>query len=272
MMFSHLPAYPTYRPVAMTAIKTNLATQLNQSLNLSGGSLHANTGSFQIIWDTGATKTITQSLNNFTGEIDWFESPLSAIGIASGLKILGQGRVNWKVNLNSGKCHVIEIDAYYCPSAQQRLLSLQQLQQHLCDTGAKEKLNIEITDESLVVRQGKTVGHVEYSPINNLPISLGSIHSTSRVELPVAGINACLTASSTQNISNAQKELLRAHFKLGHLSMQRIQAVLQTRALRSSSSPCSIKMPDRTVSRREMQKKGFSCLANALQWTTLSAQ
>jgi hypothetical protein len=70
----------------MAAIGTNLTTQLNKSLNLSGGSLQADTGSFQIIWDTGATKTIMHSLNDFTGELDWFQSPL--------LAILGQGQVN----------------------------------------------------------------------------------------------------------------------------------------------------------------------------------
>jgi hypothetical protein len=70
---------------------------------------------------------------------------------------------------------------------------------------ATNKLTIEIMAELLIVKQGKAIRHVEYSSINNLPISYGSVQNTSRVELSVAEVNTCLTAASTQNISNTQR-------------------------------------------------------------------
>jgi hypothetical protein len=67
-------------------------------------------------------------------------------------------------------------------------------------------------------------------------MSYASARDTSTLELSVAEVNACLTIASTQNVNNAQKELLRAYFKLGHLSMQCIQSVLRTGALTPNKS------------------------------------
>jgi hypothetical protein len=194
--------------MALAAIASDSVTKIKNALNLSGGSLQSDASLFPIIWDTGASKTMTHCLNDFVGEIDWFQSPKAAVGIAAGLQILGQGRIHWQIKLNDGRSHVIEVEAYYCPTAQRRLLSPQQLQQHLRDTNAEEKINIEITADCLVVRQRKGVFYVEYSPINNLPMSYASARDTSTLELSVAEVNACLTIASTQNVNNAQKELL----------------------------------------------------------------
>jgi Reverse transcriptase (RNA-dependent DNA polymerase) len=241
--------FQNHQSHAMAAVVAESATKINDTLNLTGGSLQSDTDTFEVIWDTGASMSISHTTQDFVGEIDWFQTPKTAVGIASGLKILGKGKINWLLKLNNGRSHMIEIEAYYCPTSQRRLLSPQQLQQHLRHTDSSNKLSIEITADSLIVRQRKGVFYVEYSPSNNLPISFATARDSSMIELSVAEVNACLTAAACQNINNAQKELLRSHFKLGHLSMQRIQSVLRTgvltvnksdRALHLAASKCEI--------------------------------
>jgi hypothetical protein len=61
----------------------------------------------------------------------------------------------------------------------------------------------------------------------NLPISMASSKPTK----PGCGIHLCVTDDQNQNLSQAQKELLRWHFRLGHLGFRTIQMLLRSKAL-----------------------------------------
>lgn len=201
-------------------------------LNLSGGKTKRQTDDqFDIIWDTGATKTLTFEKTDFVGDITWFETPKAATGVAGGLRLLGEGMVRWEIQLNDGASYAIEVMAYYCPQSSRRLLSPQQLIQHLKATNKLHLAKIELTEFGLEFRRGRHQFTVLYDSKNNLPISYArqpdQIQCTVS-EMSLTEMNACLTAQANQNLSRAQKELLRHHYRCGHLGMQRIQAVLRT--------------------------------------------
>jgi hypothetical protein len=65
----------------------------------------------------------------------------------------------------------------------------------------------------------------------NLPISMASCNSRTQ---PKACANLCVTDETNQNISQAQKELLRWHFRLGHLNFKSIQLLLCSKTLGES--------------------------------------
>jgi hypothetical protein len=50
----------------------------------------------------------------------------------------------------------------------------------------------------------------------------------------LAALNACVTQETNQNLSVAQKELLKTHFKFGHQGMRNLQRLLRTGALGNS--------------------------------------
>jgi hypothetical protein len=126
--------------------------------------------------------------------------------------------------MNNGDALTIEIEAFYCPKATQCLLCTQQLVQHLKKSSCQEMVKVEVQDMHLVFQQGKRTLYVDFDPQNNLPICHGTPAVHSSPELNAANVNSLVTSSCSQNLSNAQKELLQNHFKFGHLSMQKIQA------------------------------------------------
>jgi GAG-pre-integrase domain len=84
-----------------------------------------------------------------------------------------------------------------------------------------------IEDRHIHFKHGKHQIYAEYDMQNNLPISYGRTSGCLNLEMSVNEVNACLTDHANQNLSKAQKELLRLHYRFGHISMQRIQAVIR---------------------------------------------
>ncbi len=211
-----------------------MPAQLAEVYNISGGSIQDTSKLFQLIWDTGASHCITFCKEDFSGGISFYKEPKIATGLAQGLKILGEGQVNWEVQLNDGTMHVITLEAYYIPGANRRLLSPQQLLQHLHATNHQGQCRVELTADRLTFHQGSHQLYVEYDVANNLPVSYASKPMNEQLEMNVNELNACLTINQNANLSKAQKELLRNHFKFGHMDMQQIQEVLRTGALARS--------------------------------------
>jgi hypothetical protein len=190
---------------------------------------------YQILWDTGASKTLTFDQKDFIDGIDWFNNPQLAVGITAGLKILGKGKVCWNILLNNTDTMTIELEAYYCPSASRRLLCPQQLVNQLKQSG-ESQVKVEVEDTHLTFCHGERTLYASYDPANNLPISQGVHQQYEDKTMGRAEVHSLVTSTRSQNLSNAQKELLCNHFKFRHLSMQRIQAILRTRALSLSKT------------------------------------
>jgi hypothetical protein len=195
--------------------------------NLSSGKRNFSASDFSIIWDTGASQTVTFSKEDFTTGIDYFTKPHNASGIAAGLEILGKGMVRWDISLNDGTVYPIAIEALYCPKANRRLLCPQQFKKTLDDHNPSLACSINIDKNHIHFRHGRHQIFAEYDTQTNLPMSYGRTSGNLNLELSVDEINACLTDHTNQNLTKAQKELLRLHYRFGHIGMQRIQSAIR---------------------------------------------
>jgi len=83
-----------------------------------------NESSFSVVIDSGATASVSYVKEDFVGTIH--PSPFHQMqGLAESLEVMGQGTVQWIVDLDDGKPITIETQAYYVPSMSLRLLSPQ---------------------------------------------------------------------------------------------------------------------------------------------------
>jgi hypothetical protein len=82
--------------------------------------------------------------------------------------------------------------------------------------------------------RGQLIARV--NPENNLPTS--DAHHSSDTPKAVAALNITLNTvyESNLNLTEAEKELLRWHHRLGHLSFHKIQFIMQTGVLSWSES------------------------------------
>ena len=77
-------------------------------------SLGANTS--PIIWDLGASISVTPSLSDFHGTVTPPGKITHLKGIAKGLQIKGQGEVNWSVHNQLGNLRILKVPAYHVPN------------------------------------------------------------------------------------------------------------------------------------------------------------
>lgn len=110
-------------PVVTPAIDVDaMATDPYAMLNLMGTDR-----CFRIIWDTGASISISHDAADFVGGIKPLTRRIQMDGIASGLEVCGQGIVRWCVLDTKGKVRVLELPALYIPAGKQRLMSITSL-------------------------------------------------------------------------------------------------------------------------------------------------
>ena len=183
-----------------------------------------------IIWDSGASISISPDATDFNDTL----RPPGAItqlkGIARGLHIKGQGYVTWAVHDANGNLRMITVPAYYVPAIKVRLLSTTSLLQTYKD----ETITVEAHQLTLSGIEGDpTRGSVvaRVNPQNNLPTSdaYNSSDPFKAAEALVATISE--VHASNHNLSETEKELLRWHYRLGHIGFKRIQFLMRTGVL-----------------------------------------
>ena len=85
--------------------------------------------SFKLIWDSGATHSITNNKSDFIGPIRSVGFFKTLTGLARGLLITGVGTVGWTVMDVNGKPRTLKVEAYLVPKSPVRLMSTAQLLQ-----------------------------------------------------------------------------------------------------------------------------------------------
>ena len=190
---------------------------------------------FPIIWDSGASISISHDKDDFVGPMKSPGIGTKLKGIVTGLSIQGQGHVMWAVPDTSGQLRAIKVPAYYVPQARVRLLSTTSLLQSY----PGEKIEIEahqmtLSGEEGTQGRGSVIARV--NPVNNLPTTTAYRYSDARAA-PEA-LNAIITTVSHDNInlSEAQKELIRWHNKLGHVGYKRVQSLMRSGTLAHSEA------------------------------------
>jgi hypothetical protein len=206
--------------------------------------------SFEVLWDIGASHSITFNEGDFVGPIRRMHRPIPLKGLSVGLQVDGIGQVKYSIKLSNGKYKQICLDTFLVPQSPRSLLCPQQLcKAHNTNPANKgNRMTVTQDEDSYNVHFGQyeTI-IVPYDTATNLPISLASNareHPKSDPEF-----HPCVVDEQNQNLTTAQKELLKWHFRLGHISFQAIQTLLrtgvlarsdQTKALHKAASTCAL--------------------------------
>ena len=128
---------------------------------------------------------------------------------------MGVGKVRWMVRDAFGREKFIETAAYYVPQARVRLFSPQTFFQEYFDSTGKDSGEYVLTrtGSKFVFPDDGTVIRFRFQKSSNLPVvELSEYDGSKRKE-------AFVVERSNRNLTMAQKELLKWHFKIGHFNL-----------------------------------------------------
>ena len=177
------------------------------------------------IVDTGASLTISPHREDF---VEYQEVGAGRVikGLKAGAQVVGTGVVHWQAEVN-GKVVDLKLRALHVPESSERLLCPQQLKR---EHSVKLK-PFEIDDGWIRMEFPEGVLDCHFNA-SNLPVM--NISTPLEMSGGLKALNACVTMEKNQNLTVAQKELLKWHCKLGHISLQRVQKLIKTGALGDS--------------------------------------
>ena len=208
----------------------------------------------RVIWDSGASSISISppSKEDFVGEFFTTPTLVQLQGLAKGLKIRGQGRVMWAFRDTEEQLRMIKVPAYYVPSTNVRLLSTTSLLQ----TYEPENILVEAHQLTLSGTPGDpTRGSViaQVDPKNNLPTSNAYRYDDTMSNVNALSATLSVVSVENSNLSPPEKELLRWHFRLGHLSFWKVQFLMRTGVLATSqdlgaSEMCSLPVREADLS------------------------
>ena len=191
-------------------------------------------GSFPIIWDSGASISVMNDKADFLTFTKVSPRHNNIMGVAQGLKFSGFGEVLWSILDEKGTLRSFKLPALYIPSATTRLLSTTSLLQSysgelIQQTGRGMRLSGTSDGQRNAV-------DATINPNNNLPTSTGYCHSKVMEAANTLINTVSTTAATNTNLGAAEKELLRWHNRLGHISMQKVQFLMRTAVLATSKA------------------------------------
>ena len=193
------------------------------------------TDSFDIIWDSGASCSITFSKDDFVGELESVDKLTRLCGVCKGLDIAGHGLVSWNVPDASGGLRAITVPACCVPSSSVRLLSTTSLlsthdDEYVCHDAKRMMLSGREDDPT----RGEVTATVD--PKNNLPTCSACRGNTAC--FAAAALNSVLSTihADNMNLSNAEKELLKWHQCLGHMDFEKVKFLMHSGILANSEA------------------------------------
>jgi hypothetical protein len=204
--------------------------------------------STKVLFDSGANVCVTNLIDDFTGHYSKSRSESLVDGLGKGLEITGHGMVTWKFLADNGMYRTIRVPCVHIPTANIRIASTQIILQ----TYSQETLSL--TSEHLKLNGYKDVPSITipYDEDSNLPLinTIDSSPKKCKSKLgPTVNLRRAkeetmtplqhpsqrsLTESKNDNLSEAEKELLRWHYKLGHVSIRRVQWMMRNGLLATS--------------------------------------
>ena len=152
------------------------------------------------IVDTGASLTVTPFREDF---VEWTPTTGKVIkGLTAGAEVAGVGIVSWNIEVG-GTTVELKLRALHVPSAQCRLLCPQQL---VKEHKPKVATNPTIGEEAITIEFAEGVVECFYNQ-SNLPMV--RLSSTADLKANFATLRAMILEDNNQNLTAAQKELLR---------------------------------------------------------------
>ena len=185
---------------------------------------------FPIIWDSGASICVSPDRNDFikyNTSVDITE--VKGVGTKNST-VVGQGTVEWSIHDVNGSLRKFKLKAYHIPTCKARLISTSSLLK------AYQGEYITIDENSLKLSGINGNPHRSQvvafnNPVTHLPTTNG--YNSRDASIPNNALyNVVSTVSQdNHNLSEAQKELLRWHQRLGHLDFNKIKHLLRTGVL-----------------------------------------
>ena len=187
---------------------------------------------FPVVWDSGASVCITHDRKDFI-EFSSTSTLKQLHSVGGGHAVNGEGIVLWSVVDSSGMLRHLKVKAYYVPTSQVRLMSLNALLTRYDDETIKMNADHLILSGSTSDQSRKAV-RVDFHPVSRLPISTAYRYNDIAIDFQEPTQNASayamssVVSSTNSNLSEAEKELLRWHFKLGHISFTKVQHLMRS--------------------------------------------
>ena len=185
---------------------------------------------YPVIWDSGASHTMTFDKNDFQGDLTPCSRKLSGIG-NDDFDISGYGIVKWRLKDINGKYRTLELPSYYVPQANVRLLSTSHLLQIYQDEHITlHQDHLLLSGSTKDSKRGAIKVHI--NPSDNLPTSL-VFDDVSNPRANMSIINE--VSNHNINLQLPEKELLRWHCKLGHMGFNKIKYIMKSGGLTKNS-------------------------------------
>ena len=191
-------------------------------------------GSFPIIWDSGASISVTNDKANFLTFTKVSPRHNNVMGVAQGLKFSGFGEVLWSFLDEKGTLRSFKLPALYIPSATTCLLSTTNLLQSYSGELIEQTgrgMHLSGTSDG---QRNAVVATI--NPNNNLPTSTGYSYGKVMEATNTLVNTVSTTAATNTNLGQADKELLRWHNRLGHIGMRKVQFLMRTGVLATSEA------------------------------------
>jgi hypothetical protein len=207
------------KSVSMTAISM---PQIN-SLASERKKRHDRSSYFHIIVDTGCSTTSTGYQEDFVPNT---LKPLRSVisGISGNMKISHEGIARYEVLDDNNNIQVLQLHAFLVPNMRTRLLSpqafFQELRRNRKDLYGKLKLEMD-ADALRIIWPDDNISTIRYDCCTRMPKLLACHDATKLRFNPVS--NECVTTETNTNLTTGQKELLKWHYKLGHLDFKWVQ-------------------------------------------------
>ena len=246
-------------------------------------------GCCKILFDSGANCCISNNADDFQGTLDLYEDSSHVEGISSqGLLIEGDGLVYWDFEADDGTTRTLVLPCYYVPST------------NACIASTDVVLEQYPSEEFRIKQDSLTLSGDDVEPPITVPICTDTrlpfgplvFKGERKKKAPKTVPSApSLIESANYNLSEPMKEMLRWHYKCGHISMSQIQLMFrqgilatteQARRLQIAASKlisglkCTLlrqtSFSQENLCRRiisiVIQKDGFSILSERNAWTT----
>lgn len=189
---------------------------------------------FRIIWDSGASLCVSPCADDFISIEPCEHANITGLGGKEEV-VEGQGMLRWFVHCIDGTLRCLEMLGLYVPTSTVRLLSTSELLNiYEGETIQMDHNTLTLSGNSSIPERKSVLAHHDQS--SHLPTTI-AYNQSSTQDIKSALFNVMTTVSdSNQNLSAAEKELLRWHFRLGHLSFKKVQHLMRTGVLSSTES------------------------------------
>ena len=193
---------------------------------------------FFVIWDSGASCSITNERSDFLSFSPTQNRKVSGLGGATS-QIKGEGMVLWSVHDTKGMLRHLKLKAFFVPDSKVKLLSTTRL------LAAHPKENILMSSDGLILTgvegdptKNPVVAYI--NPATNLPSTIAyRYNAIQEATVPIHHVLSTVH-DNNNNLSAAEKELLRWHCRLGHLAFRKIQHLMRTGVLSNSETTRSL--------------------------------